>query len=198
MELILASQSPRRRQLLALMGLEFCVLSAEVDETMDPDKPVETEIARVSRRKAEAVVTKVSRDACIVAADTLVCIDGERLGKPHDAAEAAAMLRRLSGREHTVMTGVSVLCGTCTESFTEKTTIHFRALSEAEIQAYIATGEPMDKAGAYGIQGQAALFVDAIVGDYYNVMGLPICRLTQVLRRFGISILGEVDQAGMR
>ena len=103
------------------------------------------------------------------------------------------MLRRLSGRDHTVMTGVSVLCGERVETFTEKTQIHFRPLSASEIRAYVATGEPMDKAGAYGIQGRAALFVSAICGDYYNVMGLPVCRLTQVLRSFGVRVLGVAD-----
>ena len=111
MELILASQSPRRRQLLELMGLQFQVMSAAADEWMDPTKPVEEEIGRVSRLKAEAVLAQAPQGACIIAADTLVCIDGQRLGKPRDEAEAEAMLRRLSGRDHTVMTGVSVLCG---------------------------------------------------------------------------------------
>ena len=133
------------------------------------------------------------QSACIIAADTLVCIDGQRLGKPRDEAEAEAMLRRLSGRDHTVMTGVSVLRGDRVETFTEKTQIHFRPLSAPEIRAYVATGEPMDKAGAYGIQGGAALFVSAICGDYYNVMGLPVCRLTQVLRSFGVCVLGVAD-----
>lgn len=193
MELILASQSPRRRQLLELMGLQFQVMSAAADEWMDPTKPVEEEIGRVSRLKAEAVLAQAPRGACIIAADTLVCIDGQRLGKPRDEAEAEAMLRRLSGRDHTVMTGVSVLRGDRVETFTEKTQIHFRPLSAPEIRAYVATGEPMDKAGAYGIQGGAALFVSAICGDYYNVMGLPVCRLTQVLRSFGVCVLGVAD-----
>lgn len=194
MELILASRSPRRQQLLEQMGLHFRVLSADVDETMDLERPVDQEIGRVSRLKAEAVRELVSPEAVIVAADTLVCIDGKRLGKPCDMAQAAAMLRQLSGRAHTVMTGVSVLCGQRVETFTETTHIHFRQLSEAEIQAYVATGEPMDKAGAYGIQGLAALFVCALDGDYYNVMGLPVCRLTQVLRSFGVCILGQGAQ----
>lgn len=191
MELILASKSPRRRQLLEQMGLQFRVLTAQTDESMDPAKPVEQEIGRVSRLKAEAVRAQAGADDLIIAADTLVCIDGERLGKPGTEQEACAMLRRLSGRDHLVMTGVSVLCGQRTETFTETTQIHFRDLTDAEIQAYVATGEPMDKAGAYGIQGLAGLFVSAMHGDYYNVMGLPICRLTQVLRSFGIPVLGQ-------
>ena len=191
MELILASKSPRRRQLLEQMGLQFRVVTAQADETMDPAKPVDQEIGRVSRLKAEAVRSQVQAEDIIIAADTLVCIDGKRQGKPHTEREAAAMLRQLSGRDHTVMTGVSVSRGDRTQTFTEQTRIHFRSLSEAEIQAYVATGEPMDKAGAYGIQGLAGLFVTALDGDYYNVMGLPICRLTQVLRSFGITVLGE-------
>ena len=154
MELILASQSPRRRQLLELMGLQFQVMSAAADEWMDPTKPVEEEIGRVSRLKAEAVLAQAPQGACIIAADTLVCIDGQRLGKPRDEAEAEAMLRRLSGRDHTVMTGVSASCAvTGLRHSREKTQIHFRPLSAPETRAYVATGEPMDKAGAYGIQG---------------------------------------------
>lgn len=191
MELILASKSPRRRQLLEQMGLEFRVLTAQADETMDPEKPVDQEIGRVSRLKAEAVRAQVNPEDLIIAADTLVCVDGKRLGKPHSTAEAEDMLRQLSGRSHTVMTGVSVVCGEKCETFTEQTKIRFRSLSEAEICAYVATGEPMDKAGAYGIQGLAGLFVSGMDGDYYNVMGLPICRLTQVLRSFGVTILGQ-------
>lgn len=191
MELILASKSPRRRQLLEQMGLQFRVLTAEADETMDPAKPVDQEIGRVSRLKAEAVRPQVQAEDVVIAADTLVCVDGKRLGKPGTTQEAEQMLRQLSGRHHTVMTGVSVSRGTRTETFTELTHIHFRALSETEIRAYVATGEPMDKAGAYGIQGLAGLFVSRIDGDYYNVMGLPICRLTQVLRSFGIPVLGQ-------
>lgn len=191
MEIILASKSPRRRQLLEQMGLEFRVLTAQADETMDPAKPVDQEIGRVSCLKAEAVRAQVQPEDLIIAADTLVCVDGKRLGKPHSTQEAEDMLRLLSGRAHTVMTGVSVVCGGRTETFTEQTKIRFRDLSEAEIRAYVATGEPMDKAGAYGIQGLAGLFVSGMDGDYYNVMGLPICRLTQVLRSFGIVILGQ-------
>lgn len=191
MEIILASKSPRRRQLLEQMGLQFRVLTAQADETMDPAKPVDQEIGRVSSLKAEAVRAQVQPEDLIIAADTLVCVDGKRLGKPHSTCEAEEMLRQLSGRDHTVMTGVSVVCGDRRETFTEQTKIRFRDLSDAEIRAYVATGEPMDKAGAYGIQGLAGLFVSGMNGDYYNVMGLPICRLTQVLRTFGIEILGQ-------
>ena len=190
-QLILASQSPRRRQLLEQMGLTFEVKTACIDETMDPAKPLAEEIARLSRRKAEAVQAGLSHDAVIVAADTMVCIDGQRLGKPHSTEEAAAMLRQLSGRSHTVLSGVCVLCADRVETFTQQTDITFRPLSETEIAAYVATGEPMDKAGAYGIQEMGGLFVSSLNGDYYNVMGLPICPLAEVLRRFGVAVLGQ-------
>lgn len=190
-QLILASQSPRRRQLLEQMGLTFEVKTACIDETMDPAKPLAEEIARLSWRKAEAVQAGLSHDAVIVAADTMVCIDGQRLGKPHSTKEAAAMLRQLSGRSHTVLSGVCVLCADQVETFTQQTDITFRPLSETEITAYVATGEPMDKAGAYGIQGMGGLFVSSLNGDYYNVMGLPICPLAEVLRRFGVAVLGQ-------
>lgn len=189
--IVLASQSPRRRALMQQMGLQFAVMAEDVDETMDPALPIEQEIVRVSRSKALAVQRSVSPEDVIVAADTMVCVDGRRLGKPRDGADAARMLRLLSGRGHTVVTGLSVVRGTRHESCAVTTNIHFRPLSEAEIAAYIATGEPLDKAGAYGIQGRAAIFVDRLDGDYYNVMGLPVCTLTQLLRRFGVQVLGE-------
>ena len=119
----------------------------------------------------------------VIAADTIVVCGGKVLGKPHSREEAAAMLRMLSGSTHQVMTGCTVLRGSRAETFTQVTELHFRPLSEAEIASYIATGEPMDKAGAYGIQGGAALFCEGMTGDYYNVMGLPVCRLQQSLRR---------------
>ena len=119
----------------------------------------------------------------ILAADTVVVLDGRVLGKPHSEAEAKEMLRLLSSRDHQVMTGCTVLYGEKRETFTEVTDLHFRALSEKEIERYVASGEPMDKAGAYGIQGGAALFCERMVGDYYNVMGLPVCRLGETLRR---------------
>ena len=179
MELILASQSPRRKALLGLFRLPFTVRIADIDETMDPEKAPYDEVARVSRCKAEAVARK--SDDTVIAADTIVVCEGKVLGKPRDAADAKAMLRLLSGRDHQVMTGMCVLCGGKTVTCTEVTDIHFRELSDAEIDAYVASGEPMDKAGSYGIQGGAALFAEKMVGDYYNVMGLPVCRLWKIL-----------------
>ena len=177
--LILASASPRRRELLSLFGIPFTVRVADIDEAMDPTKSPCDEVARVSCRKALAV--ERGPEDVVVAADTIVVCAGRVLGKPHSREEAVAMLQLLSGREHQVMTGCTVLCGDRRETFTEVTDLTFRPLSEAEIQRYVASGEPMDKAGAYGIQGGAALFCPGIRGDYYNVMGLPVCRLGTVL-----------------
>ena len=177
--LILASASPRRRELLSLFGIPFTVRVADIDEAMDPTKSPCDEVARVSCRKALAV--ERGPEDVVVAADTIVVCAGRVLGKPHSREEAVAMLQLLSGREHQVMTGCTVLCGDRRETFTEVTDLTFRPLSEAEIQHYVDSGEPMDKAGAYGIQGGAALFCPGIRGDYYNVMGLPVCRLGTVL-----------------
>ena len=177
--LILASASPRRRELLSLFGIPFTVRVADIDEAMDPTKSPCDEVARVSCRKALAV--ERGPEDVVVAADTIVVCAGRVLGKPHSQEEAVAMLQLLSGRAHQVMTGCTVLCGDRRETFTEVTDLTFRPLSEAEIRRYVASGEPMDKAGAYGIQGGAALFCPGIRGDYYNVMGLPVCRLGTVL-----------------
>lgn len=182
MELILASQSPRRRELLGLLRLPFTVRVADIDETMDPKKPVHDEVARVSLSKARAV--ERSRTDTVIAADTVVVCDGVVLGKPRNEQDAFAMLSMLSGRAHQVMTGLSVLQGDREISVTEVTQVHFRPLTEQEIWAYIHTGEPMDKAGSYGIQAGGALFVEKINGDYFNVVGLPVCRLGQILKTF--------------
>ena len=180
MQLILASQSPRRRELMGLFHVPFVVRAADIDEAMDPGKPAFDEVARVSRLKAEAV-PREGADV-VIAADTIVVCEGRVLGKPHDAEEAAAMLRLLSGRDHQVMTGMTVLRGDQAVSHTEVTDIHFRELSETEIRAYVESGEPMDKAGTYGIQGGAALFCEKMSGDYYNVVGLPVCKLGMMLK----------------
>ena len=189
MNLILASQSPRRKELLALFGIPFTVRVADIDETMDPSGVAAEEVARVSRCKALAV-ERTDQDV-VIAADTIVVCQGKILGKPHSPQEAAEMLRLLSGREHQVMTGVTVLRGDREAVFTEITDLHFRDLTEGEIQRYVATGEPMDKAGSYGIQGGAALFCSRLVGDYYNVMGLPVCRLGETLRQLAPEWIGE-------
>ena len=189
MNLILASASPRRQELLKLFGLPFAVRVADIDETMDPTKAPFDEVARVSRKKAQTVAQ--SGDDIVIAADTIVVCEGKTLGKPKNEEDAKAMLRMLSGREHPVMTGCTVLWGDKCETFTEVTDIHFRPLSEKEIARYVASGEPMDKAGAYGIQGGAALFCSHMVGDYYNVMGLPLCHLGETLRHMAPELMEE-------
>ena len=178
MNLILASQSPRRRELLGLTGLDFIVRVADIDETMDPGRAPFEEVARVSRMKALAV----SREPgdVVIAADTIVVCEGKVLGKPRDEEDAFRILSLLSGRDHQVMTGMTVLRDDEIVTHTEVTKIHFRDLHPEEVSAYIA----------YGIQGGAALFADQMEGDYYNVMGLPVCRLAMILRTFGLPIWG--------
>ena len=191
MQLILASGSPRRKELLSLFGVPFTVRAADIDETMDPNKAPFNEVARVSRLKALAVPRE--KDDVVVASDTIVVCGSAVLGKPHSREEAIRMLTALSGRDHQVMTGCTVVRGEKAETFTEVTDLHFRPLGEAEIARYVDSGEPMDKAGAYGIQGGAALFCEKIVGDYYNVMGLPVCRLGQVLRKVAPEITEDIQ-----
>lgn len=180
MQLILASGSPRRKELLGLFGIPFTVRAADIDETMNPAGNPFDEVARLSREKALAVPR--GEDDVVIAADTIVVCNGRVLGKPKSEAQAAEMLTMLSGQAHQVMTGCTLLRGNRQQTFTEVTDLHFRPLSQGEIRRYVATGEPMDKAGAYGIQGGAALFCTRMEGDYYNVMGLPVCRLWQSLR----------------
>ena len=187
MQLILASQSPRRKELLGLFHIPFTVEVADIDETFDPALPAYDEVARVSRLKAEA--TSRQETDVVIAADTIVVCDGKILGKPADEADAFRMLRLLSGKDHQVMTGLTVLRGDVVRVCTEVTDIHFRELSDAEIRAYIATKEPMDKAGSYGIQGGAALFAEGIRGDYFNVVGLPVCRLGQILKEIAPELM---------
>ncbi len=189
MQLILASQSPRRKELMGLYRVPFLIRAADIDETTDPQAAPYDEVGRVSRLKALATSRK--GDDIVVAADTIVVCQGRVLGKPRNKEEAVQMLSLLSGRDHQVMTGCTVLRGDKCETFTEVTDIHFRELSETEIARYVASGEPMDKAGAYGIQGGAALFCTHMVGDYYNVMGLPVCALGLTLRRMAPELMEE-------
>ena len=189
MNLILASASPRRKELLSLFGVPFLIRAADIDETMDPKGSPFDEVGRVSRLKALA--TQREQADVVVAADTIVVCEGRVLGKPHDPKEAVEMLRLLSGRDHQVMTGVTVLKGEEAVTFTEVTDLHFREMTDGEIQRYVDSGEPMDKAGSYGIQGGAALFCTGMKGDYYNVMGLPVCRLGQVLGQIAPELMGE-------
>ena len=180
MDIILASQSPRRRELMGFLPYPYIVRVSQADERMDDRCLPQDEVARISRNKAYGV--ERNADDIVIGADTIVVCNGEILGKPRDAADAYRMLRLLSGRDHQVMTGMTLLRGSASRTVTEVTDIHFRELSDREIARYVASGEPMDKAGSYGIQGGAALFCERMVGDYYNVMGLPVCRLGQVLK----------------
>ena len=185
--MILASGSPRRRELLQQIGLDFTIVVSDADESAAAMAP-EALVQQLSRRKA-AAVAKLHPDAVIIAADTVVCQDGEILGKPVDTEDAVRMLTRLSGKEHQVYTGFTVQCGAKVHTAVECTNVHVRPLTSNEIARYVATGEPLDKAGAYGIQGLGGVFVTGIEGDYYNVMGLPLCHLATVLQEFGIQVL---------
>ncbi|GAW27788.1 MULTISPECIES: nucleoside triphosphate pyrophosphatase [unclassified Carboxydocella] len=194
MKLVLASASPRRQQLLKLLGLDFQVLTADIDETLDSTQPLASAIQDLARRKAQAVQEQLPErpaDLYILAADTVVVLEGQVLGKPASAREAEVMLQFLSGRTHQVMTGVVLLRadGDCCYSDYAVTEVAFRPLTAAEIRAYVATGEPLDKAGAYGIQGLGSLLVDRINGCYYNVVGLPLVKTMQLLRQAGWRIL---------
>jgi len=178
--LILASSSPRRRELLTEAGIAFTVESIPIDES---HRPVESPTAftqRLAREKAEAVFAHHPQ-ATVLGADTIVVCDAEILGKPVDAQDATRMLRLLSNREHQVITGVAIITPQGTRTQADTTTVTMRKISEEEIQSYIATGEPMDKAGAYAIQGGAAPFITSIEGDYTNVVGLPIALVKQML-----------------
>ncbi len=188
MRLVLASASPRRLELVKMMGFrDFVVCPADIDEDSPADDPAEA-VRHIALEKARKTAEECSEDDLIVAADTLVYLDGEALGKPKSESEAVSMLRRLSGAAHTVLTGVAVKRAGREETFSEETRVFFRELSRREIRAYVQTGEPMDKAGAYGAQGLGAVFIERIEGDFFNVMGLPLCRLATTLRRFGAEL----------
>ena len=190
MDIILASQSPRRRELLGQMGLKgFKVTSPDVDEMVDGNLPPAQIVEELSLRKAAAVAEHADEDDLIIAADTVVVLEGAVLGKPEDEREAFSMLSALSVNRHYVYTGVTVIRGDKTVTQHEMTAVSFRELEPEEITNYIATGEPMDKAGAYGIQGLGALLVSGIDGDYFNVMGLPVYRLGRILADFGLDLM---------
>lgn len=199
-KIILASASPRRRELLKQAGFSFEVMVSQTDEHITAETP-EKMVEELSRRKARAVASALSTDSLVIGADTIVAVDGKILGKPADETDALHMLRELSGRTHQVYTGVTLLAAgqgnadregddhsdsaspyVCT--FAECTDVTMYPMTDEEILAYIATGEPMDKAGAYGIQGRAAIFIKEIRGDYNNVVGLPIARLYQEVREW--------------
>ena len=190
MEFILASGSPRRRQLLEQIGIRsFAVRPTDADVPLPAGIAPGAAVELLSVRKGEAARATADPDALILAADTVVALDGAILGKPHSREEAVSMLTILSGRTHQVYTGVTLLRGEAEHTEHEVTSVTFRPLTAAEIDAYVSSGEPMDKAGAYGIQGLGALLVERLEGDYFNVMGLPLCRLGRMLSRFGLDPL---------
>lgn len=182
-KLILASGSPRRREIWQQVGLEFSVIPSEKEEVITKQDP-EDVVMELALLKAEDVAGQADKDCVVVGADTVVAMDGKILGKPVDKEDAARTLRMLSGSKHQVYTGVACICNGQKHVFYEETSVWFYPVSEEEIQCYINTGEPMDKAGSYGIQGKAAGFIRGIEGDYYNVVGFPIARFLQWLKRW--------------
>ncbi len=197
--IILASQSPRRRELLALAGVVFEVMPMAIDETPHVGEAPDLYVLRLAREKAAAACLAVSaertsRVACdtasvgepiVIAADTTVSIDGDILEKPLDPAQARRMLTRLAGRRHQVCTGVALACGAHIEAFLSSSTVQFAPIDVATIEAYVATGEPMDKAGAYAVQGGAQAFIERIEGSYTGIMGLPLAETLDRLRKLG-------------
>jgi len=182
---VLASGSPRRHDLLNLVGISHEVRPANIDETMRSRETPQRHAERLAREKASTVATR-DPGLITIGADTIVVVNRKVLGKPTDADHAAAMLRQLSGRKHTVITAVAVSRGKKLRSAVEEVRVKFRKLRDDEIEAYIATGEPLDKAGAYGIQGYGATIVECVEGDYFSVMGLPLARLVGLLRDVGV------------
>ncbi len=188
--LILASTSPRRRELLGLLGLPFEVVASRYDEELVDSAGMAAPeyVTRLARGKAEEVAGRMDNDALVIGADTTVVLDGQFLNKPQDAADAHRILRTLSGRTHEVYTGLCLMRGGTAAANFARTEVVFSTLSDATIAAYVATGEPLDKAGAYGIQGKALSFIPEIHGDYFNVVGLPLFLLCRMLEEFGVSI----------
>ena len=186
LRVVLASASPRRHQLLNLIGIDHEVIPADIDESVRGRESPRKHAERLAREKAAAVMGR-DADLVAIAADTIVLIDKKILGKPANTVDAGSMLRLLSGREHTVVTAIAVARGKKVTSAVEEVAVKFRQLTDDEIDAYIATGEPMDKAGAYGIQGFGGTIVERIDGDYFAVMGLPLVRLVALLAGVGVS-----------
>lgn len=188
MEIVLASASPRRQELLRQVGVSFTVIPSAVDEQVEVAMSPSGLVEHLALSKARDVASK-HPDKLVLGADTIVVIDGDILGKPKDRSDAIAMLERLAGREHQVFTGVSIVGPQRELVFHEVTGVRFRPLSRMEIERYIDSGEPMDKAGAYGVQGLGAAIVSSVQGDYFTVVGLPLCRTVQMLSQFGVRVL---------
>ena len=187
-KIVLASGSPRRQELLQRIGIaDFEIRVPEVEEYFPENLLPEQVVEYISREKSDAV--PASDDEIVITADTMVFLDHRRLGKPRSEAQALEMLTALQGRRHTVCTGVTVRQGKKILTQSETTHVYFRPAAKEELLAYIATGEPMDKAGSYGVQGKGALLVEKLEGDFFNVMGLPVLRLSRMLAEFGVKLL---------
>lgn len=196
MRLVLASASPRRVELLAGLGIEFTQCPADIDETTLAGESAGDYVARLAREKARSQLRLDDPDVAVLAADTCVVLDQQILGKPADRLDALAMLARLGGREHRVLTGVCLMAGERMEELCCETRVQFVSLQREAVEAYIDTGEPFDKAGGYGIQGLGGAFVESLSGSYSNVVGLPLAQTWQMLQRFGIAtaLQGTVDE----
>lgn len=189
MEIVLASQSPRRKQLLSRILPEFAQLPVDADETMPEGAAPEDGVRELALRKARKGVERCGPDVLVIGADTIVVCGGRILGKPRNEDDAFCMLKMLSGTVHDVCTGVALCCGGKECAGVERTQVRFAELEDGQIANYIRSGEPMDKAGAYGIQGLGGLLVEGIQGDYHNVVGLPLFLVGRMLKEFGITIL---------
>lgn len=189
-KIVLASASPRRQELLHRVGIaDFDIRVPQVEETFPQGLTPPEVVSCISREKADAAAALCTPEEIVITADTMVFLDDQRLGKPADESDALRMLTTLQGRRHTVCTGVTVQQGNRRLTEAESTDVYFRPASQAELLAYIKTGEPMDKAGSYGVQGRGALLVERLDGDFFNVMGLPLLRLSRMLERFGVFLL---------
>jgi septum formation protein len=193
--IVLASQSPRRRALLAQVGVAFEAAATDIDESAEPGEAPLAYVERLARAKAAAGAARVGSERVVLGADTAVIADGAALGKPADEAEAQAMLAHLSGRPHTVASGVAVAFGACIEARVVTSEVTLRPTTAAERSAYWASGEPLGKAGAYAIQGLGAAFVEALSGSYSNVVGLPLFETLELIRGFGIDPLDPAQRA---
>lgn len=190
MSVVLASASPRRSELLQMLGVrDFLICPAKGEEKAEEGKSPVDIVCSLSAAKAEEVRANFGEDDIVIAADTIVWCADRVFGKPKSEDEAKRMLKELSGKSHEVYTGITLIKGEKIVSEAECTKVHFRQLEDEEIEAYVKSGEPMDKAGAYGIQGKASLFAECIEGDFFNVMGLPLCKLGKMLKTIGVSLL---------
>ena len=192
MRLVLASASPRRCEILKNAGYSFEICPADIDENITENLKPSGVVGTLSKQKAKAVFEKIEnkQDVAVLGSDTIVALNGQILGKPKNEEEAFSMLRQLSGKTHEVYTGVCIVTSSCTQSFFDCTAVEFQGLSDDQIRAYISTGEPMDKAGAYGIQGKGCVLIKGINGDFFSVMGLPIAKTAKMLKDIGIQ--GEI------